>query len=49
MLGIYELEGDRYKVCFAPPGKARPDDFTSKPGTGYILQVWQRALLRSRR
>jgi uncharacterized protein (TIGR03067 family) len=42
MLGIYELEGDRYKVCFAPVAKARPGDFTSQRGSGYILQIWQR-------
>src|SRR5262245_30371131 len=24
MLGIYELEGDTFKVCFAAPGKDRP-------------------------
>ena len=42
MLGIYTLKGDHYKVCFAPTGKARPGDFTSKPGSGYILQIWQR-------
>src|SRR5437773_8569560 len=42
MSGIYELNGDNYKVCFAPVGKPRPDELTSKPGSGYILQVWQR-------
>ena len=42
MLGIYELHGDNYKVCFAPAGKPRPDELTSKPGGGYILQVWAR-------
>lgn len=42
MRGIYELRGDQYKVCFAPAGKARPTDFTSKAGSGYILQFWQR-------
>lgn len=42
MAGIYELNGDNYKVCFAPVGKPRPDELTSKPGSGYILQVWQR-------
>ncbi len=42
MLGIYEIEGDRYKVCFAPSGKERPAEFASKPGSGYILQVWER-------
>ena len=42
MLGIYELHGDNYKVCFAPAGKPRPNELTSKPGSGYILQVWAR-------
>ena len=42
MLGIYELEGDSYKVCFAPVGKPRPSEFASKSGSGNILQVWER-------
>ena len=42
MLGIYELEGDGYRVCFAPVGKARPSEFTSKSGSGTIQQVWER-------
>ncbi len=42
MLGIYELEGDGYRVCFAPVGKPRPSEFTSKSGSGNILQVWER-------
>lgn len=42
MLGIYELDGDRYKVCFAPTGKPRPSEFASKPGSGNLLQVWKR-------
>jgi hypothetical protein len=42
MLGIYEIKGDRYKVCFSPAGKGRPAQFGSRPGSGYILQVWQR-------
>lgn len=46
MLGIYELQGDRYKVCFAQVGKARPADFSSNPGSGYILQFWQRRQLK---
>ena len=42
MLGIYELEGDSYKVCFAPVGKPRPSEFSSKSGSGNIFQVWER-------
>jgi uncharacterized protein (TIGR03067 family) len=41
-LGIYEVKGDDYKVCFAPPGKERPKEFTSPAGSGHILQVWKR-------
>ena len=41
-LGIYELESDSYKVCFAPAGKPRPANFSSEPGSGQILQAWQR-------
>ena len=42
MLGIYRLEENGYKVCFAPAGKPRPTEFTSTPGSGYILQAWER-------
>jgi uncharacterized protein (TIGR03067 family) len=42
MLGIYTLEQNGYKVCFAPAGKPRPTEFGSTPGSGYILQSWQR-------
>src|SRR5262245_38661383 len=40
--GIYELDGDTHKVCFAPPGKDRPKEFSSKVGSGHILQTWKR-------
>ena len=42
MLGIYRVEENGYKVCFAPAGKPRPTEFSSTPGSGYILQSWQR-------
>jgi uncharacterized protein (TIGR03067 family) len=32
MLGIFELKGDRMRVCFDPQGKARPTGFASKEG-----------------
>ena len=41
-MGIYEIKGDDYKVCFSPPGKDRPTEFASKQGSGIILQVWRR-------
>jgi uncharacterized protein (TIGR03067 family) len=42
MLGIYELQPDGYRVCFAPAGKPRPTKFGSEPGSRQIFQVWQR-------
>jgi uncharacterized protein (TIGR03067 family) len=41
-LGIYELEPESYKVCFAPAGTPRPTNFSSEPGSGQILQIWER-------
>jgi uncharacterized protein (TIGR03067 family) len=41
-LGIYELSGGKFKMCYSPPGKDRPKDFEAKEGTGHTLSVWQR-------
>jgi uncharacterized protein (TIGR03067 family) len=41
-LGIYELEGDVYKVCIGLTGKKRPTEFISKPGSGHVLEVLKR-------
>ena len=41
-LGIYELDGDTVKFCFAAPGKERPTDFTAKAGSTRTLSVWKR-------
>jgi uncharacterized protein (TIGR03067 family) len=44
MHAIYEfLDADRYRVCFAPPGKDRPKEFATRPGSGHTLHVWKRA------
>ena len=42
MLGIYEFDGKTQKVCFAPVGKERPAEFSSKAGTQHVLTVWKR-------
>jgi uncharacterized protein (TIGR03067 family) len=42
-LGIYEVKGDTFKVCFARPGnKSRPTAFATKPKTGYRITVMKR-------
>jgi uncharacterized protein (TIGR03067 family) len=41
-LGIYELDGDTIKFCFAAPGKDRPSEFTAKAGSQWTLSVWKR-------
>ncbi len=43
MFGIYEIIDSNHKrACWAPVGKPRPSAFTSEPGSGHILQVWER-------
>jgi uncharacterized protein (TIGR03067 family) len=43
VLGIYEIIDDNHKrACWAPVGRPRPTAFTSEPGSGHILQVWER-------
>jgi uncharacterized protein (TIGR03067 family) len=41
-LGIYDLDGETVKFCFAAPGKDRPTDFTAKEGSQQTLSVWKR-------
>jgi uncharacterized protein (TIGR03067 family) len=42
ILGIYEFDGDTWKVCYAFPDKERPKEFTAKEGSGHTLAVWVR-------
>ena len=43
LLGIYEIIDDNHKrACWAPVGRPRPTAFTSEPGSGHILQFWER-------
>ena len=43
LLGIYELEGDTVKFCFAPPDTERPTDFRAGKGSGRTYSVWKRS------
>lgn len=41
-LGIYEVDAETFKSCFAKPGAERPADFTSTAGDGRTVSVWKR-------
>ena len=41
-LGIYELGENTRKMCFAPPGKPRPTEFSTMSGTEHILVTFER-------
>jgi uncharacterized protein (TIGR03067 family) len=40
--GIYALDADKLTICYTMPGKERPQEFESKPGSGATLIVWKR-------
>jgi uncharacterized protein (TIGR03067 family) len=37
--GIYEVDGDTVKYCWADVGTDRPKDFTTRPGSGLTLMI----------
>jgi uncharacterized protein (TIGR03067 family) len=41
-LGIYEIGAKTRKLCFAPPGRDRPGDFSSRPGSEHFLVRFER-------
>ena len=40
--GIYVLDGDSLRLCFARPGEKRPTELTTKTGTGFLVVVYKR-------
>jgi uncharacterized protein (TIGR03067 family) len=42
-LGIYQLDGDTWKICLTTRGSERPQEFAAPPGTGIALETLQRA------
>lgn len=41
-LGIYELDGDTVKFCFAAPDKERPKEFKAPAESQNTLSTWKR-------
>jgi uncharacterized protein (TIGR03067 family) len=41
-LGIYEIGENARRLCFAPPGKERPTEFSSEPSSRHILVTFRR-------
>jgi uncharacterized protein (TIGR03067 family) len=41
-VGIYELDGDEWTVCYAAAVRPRPTDFTFKRGSQHIYKVYRR-------
>jgi uncharacterized protein (TIGR03067 family) len=41
-LGIYDIKQTCRKLCYAPAGKDRPTEFSSTPGSGNVLVIFQR-------
>jgi uncharacterized protein (TIGR03067 family) len=40
--GIYELDGDNWKICLAITGGPAPSVFATRPGTGHALEILRR-------
>ena len=41
-LGIYELDGDSWKLCLATRGKVRPSTFSAGAGSGFVFEMLTR-------
>ncbi len=41
--GIYELDGDRWKICLNMKGGPAPTEFATSPGSGRALETLDRA------
>src|SRR5262245_41698658 len=42
-LGIYELNGNTWKICLATRGMVRPSKFVSTAGSGFAVETLNRA------
>lgn len=41
-LGIFEVNGDTWRLCLNMNGKSRPKEFTSRPGSGVAMETLHR-------
>jgi len=41
-LGIYELDGDTWRICLATHGSIRPSTFDSSSGDGFAFEIFSR-------
>jgi len=41
-LGIYEIEENTRRLCFAKPGQERPTEFSAPAGSGHLLVTFKR-------
>lgn len=41
LLGIYEFDGEKLRICNALPGKPRPKTFDARLLSGHTLIVWE--------
>ncbi len=43
-VGIYELNGDDWKICLTVTGNTRPTGFATKPGSGHAFETLRREI-----
>jgi len=43
-LGIYELNGSKWKICLGFAGKERPKEFATTAGSGHALETLEREI-----
>jgi uncharacterized protein (TIGR03067 family) len=48
-LGIYQMDGDSWRLCLATRGTVRPASFVSTPGSGFALETLVRETAAKRR
>ena len=41
LLGLYEFDGDRLRICVGAPGRDRPAGFEAALGSDHTLTLWR--------